>query len=125
MFVTDDKVKALARIVHETNKGFCESIGDMSQKPWSEAPGYNHQSAMSTVRAICDCPTITPEDCHDIWVETKKSDGWVYGKTKDWDKKTHPSLIPYKELNAIEKYKDWLVIYTTKCYLDFMAKEAV
>jgi hypothetical protein len=123
MFVSDDVVKDLAQIVHEVNRAFCESIGDNSQKPWSEAPEYNHHSAMAAVRAICDCPTLSPDDVHKIWIETKKSDGWKYGPTKDKDKMTHPSMIPYAELSSVEKYKDWLVLYVTKSYADFVKEE--
>lgn len=39
----------------------------------------------------------------------KKDNGWVYGPIKDQKAKTHPLLIPYKELPLIERQKDALV----------------
>ena len=123
MALEEKKIRALAKIVHEANKAFCEKIGDFSQKPWSEAPGYNHQSAMAGIEAVVNNPAITPSEIHDVWMEQKKADGWVYGEQKDWDKKTHPSIVPYSALSAVEQYKDYLVIYNVKSYLDFMADQ--
>jgi hypothetical protein len=117
------QIKALARMVHEANRAFCTSIGDNSQEPWNEAPEYNHESAMVTVRALCLNPDLSPADIHDIWVETKKKDGYVYGPVKDRTKKTHPSIIPYQDLSVEEKYKDYIVLYTVKSYTDFLEQE--
>jgi hypothetical protein len=114
------RIKALAKMVHEANKAFCESIGDFSQMPWSEAPEYNHQSAMVGVEAICKNPNISPEESHDVWMATKKADGWVYGETKNKEEKTHPSIVPYAELSAAEKYKDHLVKAIVLSYVNFM-----
>jgi hypothetical protein len=120
--VSESKVKALSRMVHEANRAFCDELGDTSQKPWNEAPGYNHTSAMVGIQAVCDNPDITPSQIHDVWMESKKKDGWVYGPKKDKKKKTHPSVVPYEELSASEQYKDYLVIYIVKSYLDYLAQ---
>ncbi len=122
VYVSDNKVRALAKMVHEANKAFCESIGDNSQLPWSEAPEYNHTSTCAGVRAICDNPDMPPDELHNVWMESKKADGWVYGKVKDREKKTHPSIVPYAELSASEKYKDSLVKAIVVSYLDFLTQ---
>jgi serine phosphatase RsbU (regulator of sigma subunit) len=43
---------------------------------------------------------------HLRWCWEKRLNGWVYGSTRDNIRKTHPSLIPYDELNESEKEKD-------------------
>lgn len=48
----------------------------------------------------------TPEENHNNWMQMKVSQGWVYGEIKDFDKKTHPDLVPFDELLDIEKRKD-------------------
>jgi len=117
------KLKVFAMMIHESNKVICDSQGDHSQEHWNEAPGYNHQSATLTVRALFENPNLTPADLHDIWVDGKKADGWTYGETKDRDKKTHPSIIPYDKLSSLEKYKDHLVRDTVMTYINFIGRE--
>jgi serine phosphatase RsbU (regulator of sigma subunit) len=43
---------------------------------------------------------------HLRWSWEKRLAGWVFDKIKDDVRKTHPSLIPYSELNESEKEKD-------------------
>ncbi len=43
---------------------------------------------------------------HIRWSWEKRLNGWTFGMTKDDKKKTHPSLIPYDQLNETEKEKD-------------------
>lgn len=123
VYVSDNKIRALAKMVHEANRAFCESIGDNSQVPWSETPEYNHTSACVGVRAIYDNPDMPNDELHNVWMESKKADGWVYGKVKDREKKTHPSIVPYAELSASEKYKDSLVKAIVVSYLNFLTQE--
>lgn len=39
------KVQEVARVVHELNKAYCESIGDNSQPDWDNAPEWQKSSA--------------------------------------------------------------------------------
>jgi serine phosphatase RsbU (regulator of sigma subunit) len=43
---------------------------------------------------------------HMRWGWEKRLNGWTFGKFKDDNKKTHPSLIPYEKLSESEKEKD-------------------
>ena len=38
----------------------------------------------------------------------KLAAGWRFGETKDPDKKTHPSLVPFGQLTEPEQAKDFL-----------------
>ena len=46
------------------------------------------------------------KNVHDVWAETRISQGWTYGKERNDEKKTHPCLIPYEELPDNEKEYD-------------------
>lgn len=48
----------------------------------------------------------TPAKAHENWMKFKFADGWVYGKKKDKEAKTHPDLVAYKKLPPDEKGKD-------------------
>lgn len=49
---------------------------------------------------------MTPEQNHENWMKCKIEQGWVYGEVKDFEKKTHPDLVPFDELPKIEADKD-------------------
>ena len=53
------------------------------------------------------------ENAHDQWAMQRINDGWVIGKKRDDDKKTHPSLIPYNELAESEKAYDRITAMET------------
>lgn len=48
----------------------------------------------------------SPEFIHNQWWETYKNMGWKEGPKYSADFKTHPDMIPYKELGQREKDKD-------------------
>ena len=97
----------IARVAHEVNRAYCESIGDNSQVSWEEAPRWERDSAINGVVLHLNNDT-TPEDSHAAWVKQKKQDGWVYGDEKDADKKTHPRMVPYDQLPQEQRVKDYL-----------------
>lgn len=97
-----------ARMAHEVNRAYCESLGYTSQVPWNDAPEWQRASAMEGAIAIASDPDRTPEQSHEGWMEHKAKDGWVYGEVKDADAKTHPCMVPYAELPADQRLKDTL-----------------
>jgi len=101
-------IECAARSAHEVNRAYCESIMDMSQAPWSDAPEWQRASARAGVEAILDNPDTTPEQSHEGWARIKLTDGWTYGPVKDPDLKTHPCLVSYADLPASQKIKDTL-----------------
>lgn len=46
------------------------------------------------------------ENVHDVWAIGRISEGWTYGETKDFNKKTTPLLVPYCDLPDSEKEYD-------------------
>ena len=46
------------------------------------------------------------KNVHEVWAETRISQGWTYGEQRDDGRKTHPCLIPYEELPEEEKEYD-------------------
>ena len=43
---------------------------------------------------------------HDVWSQQRIADGWSYGPYRDDQKKEHPGLIPYEQLDESEKEYD-------------------
>ena len=104
--VNQEAVELAAKAAHMANREHCQSIGDMSQPEWDDAPQWQKDSAMAGVRAIIENPDTTPEQSHEGWLAQKQADGWKYGPVKDPDKKEHPCFVPYSELPEGQKAKD-------------------
>lgn len=96
----------IAEICHEVNKAICEAAGDSSQLSWSAAPEWQKASAVKGVRFVLENPETPDSFLHDAWSADKISEGWKYGEIKDPYKKTHPCLIPFKELPFEQRVKD-------------------
>lgn len=73
---------------------------------WDTLDSHLKQMTRDSVSVIIDKPNITAEDIHNTWMTNKAKDGWVYGDIKDANKKTHPLMIPFADMNAIDKAKD-------------------
>ncbi len=105
-------VEQIARISHETNRAYCESIGDSSQPKWDDAPQWQRDSAIKGVEfhlaAHDKGETPAPSASHESWLEEKRLAGWTFGPVKDADKKEHPCYVPYVELPIEQRLKDYL-----------------
>ena len=101
-------IQKIAKVAHEINKAYCESIGDLSQAMWEDAPQWQRDSAINAVKFRIENIEATPEDQHKSWLKEKEADGWKYGKVKDADKKEHPCFAPYGDLPIEQRVKDFL-----------------
>ena len=86
----------IAKICHEVNKAYCESIGDFSQPKWDDAPDWQKESAINGVKFHIYEENSTPSDSHNNWMKEKLENGWKYGKTKNPEKKE-----PHQDLGGI------------------------
>jgi len=102
--------KLIAQVCHEANRAYCRAIGDDSQVPWEEAPGWQRDSAVSGVEFALDHPEATPSDSHEAWLAEKRADGWAWGNVKDPDTKRHPCFLPYDQLPIEQRLKDALFL---------------
>lgn len=110
----EEQIVEIAKQAHETNRGYCEKLGDGSQLSWDDAPEAIRQSAIDGVKNIIANPGVTPKQSHDNWLKFKQTDGWTYGPEKDEAKKEHPCMVPYEELPEHEKVKDQLFTDTVQ-----------
>ena len=46
------------------------------------------------------------KNVHDVWAESRISQGWTYGPERNDVLKHHPCLVPYEELPGVEKAYD-------------------
>ncbi len=103
-------LEQIAKVCHEANRAYYQSIGDYSQPTWEDALDWQKESAINSVKYHMENPNSKPEDSHNSWLKEKKENGWKYGKVKDPEKKEHPCFVPYEELSEKQKVKDKLFI---------------
>lgn len=96
----------VAKVCHEANRAYCETMGDFSQKSWEEAPSWQKESAMEGVNFRLQNPGAPASAMHEKWVAHKQKDGWKYGPIKDVEKKEHPCMVLYSELDPAQRTKD-------------------
>jgi hypothetical protein len=105
-------IEQIARIAHETNRSYCESIGDASQPRWEDAPQWQRDSAVKGVEfhlaAHANGETPSPSASHDSWLAEKRAAGWTFGPEKNPDLKQHPCFVAYDELPVEQRLKDYL-----------------
>lgn len=103
-------IEQVAQIAHETNRAYCSSIGDPSQKPWDDADEWQRESAIKGVQFRLNNPHAKESSQHDAWMQDKYDDGWKYGPEKDAGAKTHPCMVAYRHLPMEQRLKDYLFV---------------
>ncbi len=111
-----ETVEKIARVCHEANRAHCINMGDYSQVEWDDADDWQKESAQAGVVNIFMNPKTEPGDGHQVWMDKKIADGWVYGEVKDAEKKTHPSLLPFEKLSKDEQLKDVLFVLIVRAH---------
>ena len=112
----------IAKICHQANKAYCESIGDISQKDWDDSPDWQKVSAVSGVSYHLNTPDAKVSDTHVEWFGHKLREGWKYGPIKDPDKKEHPCMVPFEKLPIEQQIKDYLFKGIVDSLKDFINK---
>lgn len=112
-----EQIIQIAKIAHEANRVYCNTIGDNTQLVWRYAPQWQIDSSIKGVKFTIDNLDAPPSGLHDSWVKEKKETGWKYGKVKDVEKKEHPCIVPYDELPEEQKKKDSLFQGVVKALL--------
>lgn len=46
------------------------------------------------------------KNVHEVWAQSRLSQGWTWGPKRSDEFKTHPCLVPYEELSEVEKQYD-------------------
>lgn len=102
------KLENIAKVCHEANRAYCETLGDFTQTAWEFAPRWQRESVIEGVRKKIANPDMTPEMQHEAWIDHKKAEGWRYGLVKSQVLREHPCMVPYCELPEEQRVKDYL-----------------
>ena len=82
--------------------------------PWEEREEpFKKQFMEVIVRQCGEQRSRSPEELHGSWMQAYFAMDWVYGEKYDREKKIHPDLVPYSDLNQLERDKD--AVFITLC----------
>ena len=78
---------------------------------WDEREQEFKTQFMDVIKRQCgEQRSSSPEELHGSWMQAYLQMGWKYGTKYDREKKVHPDLVPYSELNKLEQDKDAVFI---------------
>ena len=97
-------IESIARVGHEANLVVQILNGESPSPHWEDLQFDEKASSVEGVMKALN--GYGPRELHESWSEFKTKNGWVYGPEKDFEKKTHPCLVPYDDLPYEQKLKD-------------------
>ena len=100
----------IARVAHEVNRAYCLALGDDSQPAWEDAPEWQRQSVLKGIAFVRANPDTEPGHSHAEWMREKAEAGWSYGSVKDPEKKEHPCMQPFVDLDDTFQAKDFIFL---------------
>lgn len=93
-----------AKAAHEVNNVYNAAIGDPLSPAWCDLTDAQRQGVIQG--AAHALTGGSPEDSHNLWLQSRRAEGWTYGATKDFAAKTSPCFLPYNELPEAQRRKD-------------------
>ena len=87
-----------------------QAINDLFDEPTAELDLKTYEPIFSNTK------NSKPSDTHELWLKSKKEDGWVYGEKKDLEKKTHHCMVEFSKLPKEQQLKDFIVLEVVRHY---------
>ncbi len=101
-----------AWFVYEAARLAAEAAGaPIVPVPWSDREREFRDQFVGVIKRQCgESRSRSAAELHGGWMQTYFDMGWAYGEKYDREKKTHPDLVPYAELDQKERDKDEVFI---------------
>ena len=78
---------------------------------WNQRENDFRKQFILVIKRRCGVQRSTsPEELHGRWMQAYFAMGWVYGENYDREKRIHPDLVPYAQLEQLERDKDAMFI---------------
>jgi hypothetical protein len=113
-----ERIEIISAAVHASWHAFTVTANNEPGEIWEKSPEWQKDSTRHTVAFL---EAFDPaqhdvgylcEAVHVVWMNDKTRAGWVFGPKKDNVAKTHPCIVPYRELPYTDRQKDEVVIRT-------------
>lgn len=95
-----------ARAAHEVNNVYNAAIGDLPSPAWDALTDAQRDGVIAgATHAIAGGDA---EESHNLWLESRRAEGWTWGPIKNFEARTSPCFLPYGELPEVQRRKDAL-----------------
>lgn len=109
-----EELTAIARAAHTANLLFSEfhpmDVSVADGRTWDEHSEQERQESVDYISYLIKNPLLDGREAHDAWMVKKQEAGWKFGRVKNNEKKEHPCMVPYNQLNAYDMFKDDLYV---------------
>ena len=76
-------------------------------EPWDQRDEQFRSQFINVIDMMCGPDRkSSPEELHDDWIKAYEEMGWRFGPVRDINRKTHPDMVPFNELDPRERDKD-------------------
>ena len=80
-------------------------------EPWHEREADFKEQFLEVIDRQCgSLRSSSPVELHGSWMQAYHDRGWTYGPERDTEKRTHPDLLPFDQLEQREQDKDAVFI---------------
>ena len=98
----------VAKVIHSANRAYVDAIGGRAFNPtWEEYGESKRQDLINAIINTVKDPQ-TPQASHENWCVAMEKAGWSKDIKLDYNRKTHPNMVPYDQLPFEEQFKDQL-----------------
>ena len=107
-----DLVKQQAIFIYEAARLAAMAAGaPIVPDEWLEREqDFQEQFLKVIERQVGPSRSASPEELHGSWMQAYLDRGWVYGEKYDREARVHPDLVPYQDLEQLERDKDAVFI---------------
>lgn len=122
--MSDFKLTAMqiAEMLHSVTSKIPRMDGSIVEN-WEDLSEENKSLSAKAVQEIYNSPQKTAEQLHNLWMELKVKDGWVYGPEYDLLNKKHPCMVHFIDLPPSERCKDFIWEHLPKALFPFFTIE--
>lgn len=127
-FLNEYEIELVAAALHASWYAYAVLAKGEPGEPWESAPEWQKASCRDAARFHFDLyrqgtPSHEwPELSHKNWLAFKADAGWIYGATKDAEKKTHPCMVAYAALPESQRAKDDVAVQASIAMFVAMGK---
>lgn len=101
--------ESIAKVCHAAIAALNQSEG-WTYPLWDFLSPEDKDLFIGGVLEVLAHPGVTPEEIHNYWVADRAAAGWTFANVRSFERREHPSMVPFAQLPVTEQVKDTLFV---------------